>query len=537
VLQVAAVLGRQFHRKKLAALLAEEGIDVGHELEELERRGLVHRKHVLSSEEYRFGESLTQEVAYESLLLRQRRLLHEHIGDLIEAAPGAMTPERSALLAHHFSRSDNRPKAIAALLRAGRDAEELPAYRTAVDLLKRCWELAETELAAGGDDTIRRAALQATLALARIGAIFGAYAHAEADRAAVRGRELAEALGDENLLAQLLYFHGEITIVGNQDDFARGLALAEKGVALAEGAGHPVTAMSLARGVAILYALDGRFAEGREACARVVQALEAAGHRDSASDLYVSTRWIYDNILYFSDLLDEAFASASETYAFATRAPNRTVQCGAATALAQVHFMRGEYRDALRWADEGLEMAESIANVAGFSGPAAIAAMARVELGLPVDGERYLSLIEQSLTGGETMQSNFRFAAEAYLAVGDAARAERYAEHLRARRRGGRLREAFASASIGEIMLRRGRFAESERAVGHAIAVAEAIGARSLLAAACITGAELAEACHVPSLGTKPLERALPICRELRLVRLLARAERLRAGSARAARA
>jgi class 3 adenylate cyclase/tetratricopeptide (TPR) repeat protein len=532
VLQVAAVLGRQFARGQLAALLDEEGIDVGHELEELERRGLVHRKHVLSSDEYRFGESLTQDVAYESLLLRQRRLLHERIGLLLEAAPGAMTAERSALLAHHFSRSDNRPKAIAALLRAGRATEELPAYRTAVDLLRRCWELAEAELAAGGDDTIRRAALQATLALSRIGAIFGAYPHAEAARAAARGRELAEALGDDNALAQLLYFHGEITIVGDKEAFTQGLALAEKSVTLAERSGNPMTALSLTRGVAVLYALDGRFAEARQSCERVLRALEAAGQRESASDLYTSTRWVHDNILYMSDALDEAFASATETYAFATRAPNRTVHCGAATTLAQVYFMRAEYRDALRWADEALDIAESIANVAGFSGPAAIAAMSRIELGLPVDGERYLSLIEQSLMGGETMQSTFRFAAEAILAVGDYARAERWAEQLRTQRLGGRLREAFAAASIGEIMLRRGRWAESERAIGHAIAVAEAIGARSTLAVACITAAELAEACHVPSLGAKPLERALPICRELRLVRYLARAERLGAAGA-----
>jgi len=448
-----------------------------------------------------------------------------------------MTAERSALLAHHFSRSDNRPKAIAALLRAGRDAEQLPAYRTAVDLMRRCWELAETELAAGGDDAIRRAALQATITLARIGGLFGAYSLAEAARAAARGRELAEALGDTNSLAQLLYFHGEITVIGDQDDFARGLALAEESVALAERAGHATTAMSVARGVAVIYALDGRFVEARQSCARVLQTLEAAGHREAASDLYVSTRWVHDNVLYLSDALDEAFASATETYAFAKRAPNRTVHCGAATTLAQVHFMRAEYRDALRWADEALEIAESITNVAGLSGPAAIAAVSRAELGLPGDGERYLALIDQSLSGGESMQSNFRFAAEAYLAVGDQARAERYAEQLRATRRGGRLREAFASASIGEIMLRRGRFAESERAIGHAIAVAEAIGARSVLAAACISGAELAEACNVPSLGTKPLERALPICRELRLTRLLARAERLRAGTAAAAQA
>ena len=46
----------------------------------------------------------------------------------------------------------------------------------------------------------------------------------------------------------------EITIVGDQDAFARGLALAEESVALAARSGHPMTELSLARGVGILYA-------------------------------------------------------------------------------------------------------------------------------------------------------------------------------------------------------------------------------------------------------------------------------------------
>src|SRR5439155_12258085 len=85
VVQVAAVLGRQFRRDQLAALLEGEGIDLDRELAELEQRGIFHRKSVLASNEYRFGESLTQEVAYEGLLLKQRRQLHERIGHLLEA--------------------------------------------------------------------------------------------------------------------------------------------------------------------------------------------------------------------------------------------------------------------------------------------------------------------------------------------------------------------------------------------------------------------------------------------------------------------
>ncbi len=63
VVQVAAVIGRQFHRDQLARVLDAEGIDLERELAELESRGIFHRKSLLASDEYRFGESLTQEVA------------------------------------------------------------------------------------------------------------------------------------------------------------------------------------------------------------------------------------------------------------------------------------------------------------------------------------------------------------------------------------------------------------------------------------------------------------------------------------------
>src|SRR5207247_613738 len=104
------------HRGQLARVLDGEGIDLERELAELESRGIFHRKSLLASDEYRFGESLTQEVAYEGLLLKQRRQLHERVALVLEAEPGEAGPERSALLAHHYARSDNRAKALAALL-------------------------------------------------------------------------------------------------------------------------------------------------------------------------------------------------------------------------------------------------------------------------------------------------------------------------------------------------------------------------------------------------------------------------------------
>ncbi len=529
--QVAAVLGRQFHRAQLAGVLDGEGIDLERELAELEKRGIFHRKSLLASDEYRFGESLTQEVAYEGLLLKQRRQLHERVARLIESEPGEASPERSALLAHHYARSDNRPKAMAALLRAAEDAEALPSYRTAADFYRRLWELAEVE---PDDPTSRRAALAATAGLSGLSVVFGWPPLEEAERAARRARELAEALGDTDILPRVLYSLGVITMLG--EDFERGLALAEQGVAVAERAGNKLSVMRLSRGLALNYALDGRFELARRAMRWVMDELEPSEHRAQLSNLYVSARWIRDNVLYLCDDLDEALTGVIETHAMALRAPNRTVRAGSAGTLSQILFLHGEYAEALRSADESLEGSEAIGNVSGFTGPAAVALVARVALGLPPDSERYLELIDQGLVSGHTVQSSFRFVAEAFLAVHDVERAERFAEGLRAHPNAtGRLREAYLEVSVGEVMLGLGRPEQAERPFARAITLAEAIGARSTLAVAALGAAQVAAARGDARTSTRQLERAVGIAREMGLGHLLARAARLAAGGEEAA--
>jgi class 3 adenylate cyclase/tetratricopeptide (TPR) repeat protein len=530
VVQVAAVLGRQFRRDQLGAMLDGEGIDLDRELAELEQRGLFHRKSVLASNEYRFGESLTQEVAYEGLLLKQRRQLHERIGHLLEAEPGEMTAERAGLLAHHFGRGDDRAKAIDALLRAADWAERLPSYRTASEFYRRAWELADTDPA---DTRFASATLTATAALARLGVLFGWPSHEEASRAARRARELAETRGDAEAQAALLYFQGALTMIGGE--FTEGLALAEQAVALAQRAQLGLLVNKLARGLAIYHAFDGRFDLARREIGWVLQDTERTGHAP-LSDLAISVRWIRDNINYFADDLDTALAGARESHELALRAPNRTVTSGAASTIGQIHFLRGEYAEALRWADESLAVSEAIGNLSGFPGPAAVALASRVELGRPPESARYLELLDQALAAGSSVQTNLRFVADGLLAVGDLERAERFVEmQQRNPIRSGRLRDAFIAAVMGDLLQHLGRLEEAERAFAYGIALAELIGARSTLAAATVGAAAVAAARGDRAASDRHLERALGIAREMRLARYVARGERLLAAPAVAA--
>ena len=524
VAQVAAVLGRQFQRTQLGTLLDGEGIDVTRALGELEARGIVHRKSLAAGDEYRFGESLTQEVAYEGLLLKQRRQLHERIGLLLESSPGEPTAERSALLAHHFARSDNRAKAVEALLRAADDAAEVPSYRTSVELYQRAWELAETD---DSDERFRRAALAATRSIAGFAALLGFPPLEEADRAARRGRELAEALGDTEALSGLLYTHGVITMLGDRDDFERGMALAEQGLATANQAGLKLSAMRLSRGLAINYVLDGRFDIARRAMDWVMAELDPS-ERDGLSDLYLSTRWVRDSVLYMSDDLDAAQASVPETYAMARRAPNRTVTNGSASTLAALHFIRGNYAEALHWADDALEVAEAIANVGSFPGAAAIALASRHELGRPLEAARYLELIDQGLAAGRSMQSNFRYVADGLAAAGDLVRIERVAGVLRGQPGGsGRLRQAYGATTVATLLFHLERLDEAERAFHEALVLAETIGARSTLAEASLGAAQVAAGLGDVNATARHVARALDIARAMRLGRVVERAARL----------
>jgi class 3 adenylate cyclase/tetratricopeptide (TPR) repeat protein len=522
VVQIAAVLGRQFRRDQLATLLEGEGLDVAAALGELEQRGIIHRKSVLASDEYRFGESLTQEVAYESLLLKQRRQLHERIGALLESEPGEMTAERAALLAHHLGRSEDRRKAIAAQLRAADAAERLPSYGTAVAFFRRAAELADVE---PSDDDTRRAAVEALAGLARLGVLFGCPPLAECARAARRGRELAEQLGDTEAEASLLYFDGVAMMLAGE--FNDGLALAEQSIVVAQRHGHGITVLRLARGLAIYHAFDGRFELALREIDWAIEELVRGGH-EPLSDLAVSGHWIRDNIRLLADDLDAALAGARETHALAVRAPNRTVTCGAAATMAQVHFLRGEYADALRWATEALALAERIGNVSAFPGSAAIVLASRAALGEREDPTHELELIDQAIAAGSTVQTTFRFVADGLLAVRDLARAERFVEaQQRNPIRSGRVRDAYIATSLGELLMHLGRLEEAEAAFTWAIALADLVGARSTLAAAATGAGELAAARGDHAASARHLGRALEIARAMRLGRYLPRIEAL----------
>ena len=80
-------------------------------LAELEAAEFIYRQRGLIENDYIFKHALTQEVAYNSLLIERRKLLHEKVGQAMESKLDDKVGDQLSHVAHHYSRSDNVGKA------------------------------------------------------------------------------------------------------------------------------------------------------------------------------------------------------------------------------------------------------------------------------------------------------------------------------------------------------------------------------------------------------------------------------------------
>jgi len=117
----------------------------------LDLQGLefIYEKSLFPELEYIFKHALTQEVAYNSLLLKRRKEIHERIGKAIEELYADRLEEFYEMLAHHYSMSENWEKAYQYLKLSGEKAtrsysnwEAFHFYKEAINVLSN---LPETE--------------------------------------------------------------------------------------------------------------------------------------------------------------------------------------------------------------------------------------------------------------------------------------------------------------------------------------------------------------------------------------------------------
>ena len=251
LLQLLAVIGKDFPLNLVRHISGSPDDRLEPMLKGLRSGEFIYEQPASGEAEYTFKHVLTQEVAYNSMLVERRRLLHERTGQAIEALFKERIDDHLTELAHHYSRSANTRKAVEYLFRAGSQAEARFAYSEAVGRLSSALELLKhlpDDAARARQELSVQSVLGASLSNEK------GWAAAELEPVYARARELSVQVRDPALAFRPLL--GQWLMRNWKLELHTALELADEILAAAEDVKDPAMLLcgNYARGVA-LYSL------------------------------------------------------------------------------------------------------------------------------------------------------------------------------------------------------------------------------------------------------------------------------------------
>src|SRR4029077_20261442 len=132
LLQTAAVIGTEVPLPLLQAIAEVPEEMFQRDLAHLQAAEFLYETRLFPEREFTFKHALTHEVAYGSLLLERRRVLHGRIVEALEALAAERLAEQVDRLAHHAVRGEVWDKAVTYCQQAGARAYSRAAFREAV---------------------------------------------------------------------------------------------------------------------------------------------------------------------------------------------------------------------------------------------------------------------------------------------------------------------------------------------------------------------------------------------------------------------
>jgi len=243
LLHTVSAVGREFsyYLIKRVTNIAEQEL-LSH-LSVLKDSELLYERGIYPQSTYIFKHALTQEVVYDSLLLKKRKDIHEEIGEAMEALYPDRLEEHHELLAYHYGRSANADKAVQYLDLANQKSIKLNAMEEAKTYFEEAMALLDT-LPETEENRQRRISLlvsqgEAFMLLLKIPEYYDLLTRCE---------PLARGLGNPELLGAFFGRLGHCHFIfGHYDQAIETLTKAVElcqGAGNAEDAGHAYTYLS-----------------------------------------------------------------------------------------------------------------------------------------------------------------------------------------------------------------------------------------------------------------------------------------------------
>ena len=339
-------------------MTTEPSRGIGRELGLLEGAGLIALAATSPELEYLFRHALIQDAAYESLLKQERRSLHVQVAETLLALHPDHRDDMASVLAHHFERAEDRPRAVEYLALAARHARSRFARHEAVDFARR----AVVMLPEGEPIDLPARRLRAELRFLQAEA-GGDFVPLD-DTLALLEAVLAdgEVLGDPAISARAYLEIGLArALSGEQYRSSPELATAlQRATELAEASGSPELIAGAISSTAQAHYASAEFAEAIVLMERAVPALIDAGQFYGASVTAGQLGTAYGHVGEF----EEAVAWTDRAYELGVASGDPNASLDADLARSVVEGVRGDSAAAIEYATKAAAVAERVDNKA-----------------------------------------------------------------------------------------------------------------------------------------------------------------------------
>jgi class 3 adenylate cyclase/tetratricopeptide (TPR) repeat protein len=401
LLQTLSVVGREFPMSLIRAVVPQSDDELNRMLGDLQLAEFIYEQPAVGDTQYIFKHALTQEVSHNSVLLERRRQLHERIGGGIETVFAENLEGHLSELAHHYSRSANRDKALEFLRRAGEQEIGRGSYSEAESYFAAALEVVSGMPESPGHDARE---LRVRSSFTQVLVVTKGWNAPEVLEMNSRARALAEKTGNLPELVQQLQRAAVYANVSG-DHFsaatlaAQALETAQReGSAISLGLAHQ---MSLAARFYLgdFIEAEKHFARGRAFC-------EAADFLHIGPMVLVATlingSW-NASITGHADAARERVEPMRRVLEIAQRNPYVTATARVLTA--DLHTMLREFARAETLAEEALVSAEEHAFPDVATWARVPLGLARAELGRTAEG---VVLLRRALAAASESGSRFR---------------------------------------------------------------------------------------------------------------------------------
>ncbi len=338
---------------------ASQKKDLAAQLAQIESAQLVRRLDD-SDLAYLFKHALTQETAYESLLLKTRREIHRRVAQAYEKIYAERLTENAALLAQHYAEAGDDAKTLEYATRAGdaaarvyATAEAIAQYTLALQVARR-WRI--------------DAARVIHLYIGRGRALELSSRFYDALQNYHEMAEVARERHDRSIELESLMARATLrSIPTSSHDPAQAQILSDQALALARELGDRRAEAKILWNIVLMNIYSG--GDAGAAVAAGEHSIALARELGLREQLAYSLHDIFVAYAYLGEM-ERAVAARTEAAALWRELDNQPMLAENLSGLAMLYFMRAQYEQALAGLEEASEIGRAIGNLTaqGFSG-------------------------------------------------------------------------------------------------------------------------------------------------------------------------